>query len=107
MQAVWRIVVTRIFLSDSLAANSSGAFGFSIRLSEGVWCTGTLRCISTLAAAEEAIALMGLAITRGPLPSEGPPGRSIPAPGSGIIIGSPHDGQSIWLPAPELSTANS
>jgi hypothetical protein len=59
------MVFTFIFLSESFAANSSGASGFSIRLAAGVLWTGTRRCISTFAAADEAIGLIGAASSRG------------------------------------------
>src|SRR6266850_5740422 len=105
MQSVCLIVLTLIFLSDSFAVTSKGASGFSINISLVLW-TGTLRCISTFAAADDAMGLMG------PPPTCGSPaparinGREALS-GEGITIDSPHEGQSISLPAPELSTANS
>src|ERR1043166_1775099 len=96
------MVLTRIFLSDSFAATSSGASGFSMSMAPGLLWTGTLRCISTFAAADEEIGLTGCAppcVTRGP---EG--GLVDPC---GMTIFSPHAGQLISEPPPELSTANS
>src|SRR5438552_3344011 len=107
MQSVWRMVLVRIFLSMSLAATSSGGKGFSIKLSVGVLWTGTRKCISTLAAAEEAMGLMGAGPTRGTGESESMPGREATDSGSGITIASPQEGQLISVPAPELSTASS
>src|SRR6266436_4220140 len=104
MQSVWRMVLVRIFLSASLAT-SSGARGFSMRLSEGVVWTGTRRCISTLAAAEEAMGLTGRwASRRGKAELESGPGRESRP---GMTMTSPQEGQLISVPAPELSTANS
>src|SRR5688572_9105062 len=98
MQSVWRIVFTFIFRSDSRAATSSGVAGFVMRLAAGLSCTGTLRCISTLAAAEEAMALPGG-------PPDGGRGAAAALAAWGITIFSEHDGQLISEPAPELSTA--
>src|SRR6266478_2678865 len=104
MQSVWRMVLVRIFLSASLAT-SSGARGFSMRLSEGVLWTGTRRCISTLAAAEEAMGLTGRwASRRGKAELESGPGRESRP---GMTMTSRQEGQLISVPAPELSTANS
>src|SRR6516225_1907604 len=107
MQSVCLMVFTRIFRSDSLAATSSGARGLAMRTS-GALLEGTRRCISTLAAAEAAMGLAGLAAMRAPDSS----GERVGIPrgttlGSGITIVSPQEGQSISEPAPELSTANS
>ena len=79
MQSVWRMVFTRIFLSLVLAAASRGTRGLAMRLSE-VFRTGTLRCSSTLAAAEEAIGFAGFNVSAGvPLKVGRPPrGLSVP-----------------------------
>src|SRR5258707_13880331 len=106
MQSVCRMVLVWTVLSASLAA-SRGINGFSIKLAAGVLWTGTRRCISTLAAAEEAIVLIGCASMRAPWGSPFTPGRETAASGAGITIASPQEGQLIWVPAPELSTANS
>src|SRR5690349_3631049 len=90
-QSVWRIVLVLILLSPSLET-SSGGRAFSIRLAAGVLWTGTRRCISTLAAAEEAMGFTGWASTRGRELLEsgrGGPERS----GSGMTIDSPQEGQ--------------
>src|SRR5579859_7143148 len=103
MQSVCLMVLTRIFLSVSLAATSIGGKGLAIRLSAAL-LEGTRKCNSTFAAAEEAI---GLAVGRpGSGGSVGMP-RPPPASESGMIIDSPQEGQLISVPAPELSTANS
>src|SRR5437763_14964133 len=106
MQSVCLMVLTRILRSDSLAATSKGANGLAMSTS-GALLDGTRRCISTLAAAEDAIAFEGFGTTRAPVCSGGRVGRPEPGAGSGIVIRSPHEGQSISEPAPELSTANS
>src|SRR5207245_2962047 len=106
MQSVCLMVLTRIFLSASLAT-SNGANGFSIKLSVGVLRTGTRRWSSTFAAAEEAIGLMGCASTRGDTGSASTPDREITDSGSGIMMVAPQEGQLISVPAPELSTASS
>src|SRR5439155_24497846 len=93
--------------SRSLAVTSSGTSGFSIRLAVGVLCTGTRRCISTLAAAEEAIGLMGWPSMRGAPARLSCPGRKALRSGPGMTIDWPQDGQLISEPAPELSTASS
>src|SRR6185369_1123086 len=86
----------------------SGARGLAIRMPAAL-LLGTRKCIYTFAAAEEAIALTGLALIRGADSS----GLKVGMPacgttlGSGMIIASPQEGQSISEPAPELSTANS
>src|SRR6266850_476414 len=72
MQSVWRIVFTRIFLSVSLAVASSGGNGLEISISV-VLCTGTLRCLSILAAADDAIGLDGFSVADGGPPSVGRP----------------------------------
>src|ERR1019366_298580 len=107
MQSVCLMVLTRIFLSDSFAATSSGASGFSIKLAVGVLWTGTRRCISTFAAAEEAIGLTGWTSTRGAPGALSIPGRFATSSGVGITMVSPQEGQLISVPAPVLSTANS
>src|SRR3989442_9997761 len=94
MQSVWRMVLVRIFLSASFAA-SRGTSGFSIKLSVGVLWTGTRRCISTLAAAEEAIGLTGCGSSRGPPSLESPPGWETTGSGPGITMASPQEGQLI------------
>src|SRR5258708_19621828 len=104
-QSVCRMVLVRIFLSASLA-NSSGASGFSIKLSVGNLRTGTFRCISIFAAADEAMGLMGLASTRGAWAASGTALGTGDA-GMGITMASPQEGQLISVPAPELSTASS
>src|SRR4051812_35098672 len=114
MQSVWRMVFTRIFLSEFFAATSSGARGLAMRLSE-VLRTGTLRCISTLAAAEEAMGFAGFNVSDGAPAKVGRPprGLSVPfvrvplAPGSGMVIFSSHEGHSISEPAPAASTSSS
>src|ERR1051325_1103629 len=102
MQSVWRMVLVRIFLSDSFAATSSGALGFSIRLSDGLAWTGTLRCISIFAAADDAMGLTGCPASCGMVTELG--GR---AEAAGMTIFSPQEGQLISEPAPVLSTASS
>src|SRR5215475_5918131 len=104
MQSVCLIVLTRIFLSVSLAATSIGGNGLAIRLSVAL-LEGTLRCSSTFAAAEEEMGLAGLAVGSGG--SVGMQPRPATIAGSGITMDSPQDGQLISVPAPELSTANS
>src|SRR5215831_5002622 len=106
MQSVCLIVLTRILLSVSFAAASSGTRGFSIRLAAGVLWTGTRKCISTFAAAEDEIGFTGAPSRRGAArPSN--PGRITLFSGAGITIDSPQEGQLISEPAPELSTASS
>src|SRR2546422_696020 len=107
MQSVCFIVFTRIFLSVSLAATSRGARGFVIKLAAGVLCTGTRKCISTLAAAEEEIGFTGAPSIRGAPATLSNPGRITLFSGDGITMCSPQEGQFISEPAPELSTANS
>src|SRR5438477_1596157 len=107
MQSVCLIVLTLIFFSESLAAASNGTSGFSIKLAAGVLWTGTRRCISTFAAAEEAMGLTGLASMRGGPGRLSAPGRTTLRSGVGMTMASPQDGQLISEPAPELSTANS
>src|SRR5260221_8203802 len=107
MQSVCLMVLTRILRSDSFAATSKGARGFAISI-WGALFEGTRKCISTLAAADAAIAFDGFGASRTPACSGGSVGRPEPgAFGSGMMIGWPHEGQSISEPAPELSTANS
>src|ERR1051325_6049006 len=112
MQSVWRIVLIRIFLSVPFAATSSGGNGFAIRLSVGVARTGTLRCVSVFAAAELAMALTTFdpppVDVVGRLPVVSAPLVRVPLdPTCGMRMVSPHDGQSISLPAPALSTSGS
>src|SRR5689334_19018100 len=106
MQSVWRMVFTRIFLSVDFAAASSGTRGLAIKLSE-VLRTGTLRCISTLAAADDAIGFAGFKVSDGGPPNVGRPwGLSFPlvrvpfVPGCGIIMFSSQEGHWISEPAP-------
>src|SRR5208282_2272520 len=97
MHVEWRIVRVRIFLSAALVATTRGT-AFFTRDSPGVSRTGTLRCISILAAADEA---MGL---RGCKPASG--GGAGAASGGlfGIVIFAPQVGHLISEPAPSLST---
>src|SRR5207248_336647 len=74
MHSPWRMVLVWMVLSASLAA-SSGMRGFSIKLAAGVEWTGTRKCISILAAAEEEIGFDGLAAKRGAPESVSTPGR--------------------------------
>lgn len=76
--------------------------GFSMRLAAGLSCTGTFRCISTLAAADEEMGLTGCAGSAG---TGAAAGRGLGA--EGMTIFSEHEGQVISVPAPVLSTANS
>src|SRR5579883_1166709 len=105
-QSVCLMVLTRILRSDSLAATSNGARGLAMSTS-GALLDGTRKCISTFAAAEDAIGLEGLAPMRASGGRVGmPPGWGTML-GSGMTMDSPQEGQSISEPAPELSTANS
>src|ERR1019366_9420970 len=106
-QSVCLIVLMRIFLSVVLAATSSGTRGFTIKLSVGDVRTGTRRCISTFAAADEAMALTGWTSSFSPPGTASTPGRLTTDSGFGMIIASPQDGQLISDPTPELSTASS
>src|SRR5271169_6065710 len=90
----------RIFLSAPRATVSNAGFALTISLSPGVSRTGTLRCISTLAAAEEE---MGLAARSG----AGASGASLAGGGAGTVMVSPHDGQAMSVPTPAPSTASS
>src|SRR5580704_2002679 len=97
------MVWTRIFLSAPLATTSSGTADFLMRLSTGLSCTVTFKCIVPLAAADEAMAL-------GDEPGAIPAGAEVGAgfmDSLGIVMVSPQDGHSICVPAPELSTASS
>src|SRR5580658_7596090 len=67
MQLAWRMVWMRIFLPAPLTTTSSGGFGLVIRLSPGLSRTGTFRCISTLAAAEELMELGTVWVGKSPL----------------------------------------
>src|SRR5581483_7470974 len=77
--------------------------------------TGTFRCRSTFAAAEEAIGLSGFNVADGGALIVGNPCRLSEAPLvrvpglliSGIMIVSEQLGHSISVPAPELSTSSS
>src|ERR1039458_6850676 len=103
MHMLWRIVRTRTFLPVPLATASNGGFGLAMRTSPGLSRTGTLRCISILAAADEAMVWLALEA-----PPTGPPGADSGAGGvaaDGIVIFAPHDGHWISEQAPELSTA--
>src|SRR5580692_3187953 len=55
--AICRMVWERICLPAPRATASNGGFALTISLSPGVSRTGTLRCISILAAADELMAL--------------------------------------------------
>ena len=79
----------------------SGGLALDIKGSAGVLRTGTFRCFSTLAAAEEA---MGLAVRLGTSSSRESDGFCGP---EGMVIVSPQEGHSMLVPAPELSTASS
>src|SRR5437763_14169735 len=94
MQSVCLMVLTFIFLSLSLAATSRGARGFSMRAATGVLWSGTLRCLSIFAAAEDCMGLRpggneGMAISL--------LGRAPGELGEGIPIASPQEGQLISL----------
>src|ERR1043166_9204684 len=104
----------RNFLSDSFAAASSVGGGLVMRLSD-VLRTGTLRCFSTFAAADEAMGFDGFNVAAGACANVGSPWRlssaptvRVPAvPGWGISMVSSQEGQSIFEPAPALSTSSS
>src|ERR1019366_6619445 len=80
---------------------SNGGFALAISDSAGLSWTGTFRCISTLAAAELAMAL-GAAV--GATGSE--PVVTLPMP-AGMVMASPQAGQAICEPAPGRATARS
>src|SRR5215212_244784 len=87
------MVLTRS-LTASLAATSRGTSALVMRLSAGLSCTGTLKCFSSLAPAEVAIALTTF----------GAGGASAAA---GITSCPPHEGHGISLPAAAESTESS
>src|ERR1700734_3633002 len=99
----------RNFLSAPLATASSGTFGFSISDTAGVLRSGTFSRNSTLAAADEAMALTG--------PPPGGGGADGAATGgvvgavlagfAGMVMSSPQVGHLICSPAPSASTDNS
>src|ERR1700734_2549279 len=104
----------RNFLSAPLATASSCTFGFSISDAAGDLWSGTLSRSSTLAAAEEAMALTGPPAE----PPAGLPPDSVGGAAGAVIVGifvdfggmvmsSPHVGHLICSPAPSASTDNS
>src|SRR5664279_405349 len=93
------IVCERTFLAAPRTTASTGGFGLAMSGAGDLSSTGTLRCISTLAAAEVE---MGLAARLG-----GGRAGSAGAFGDGMVMVSWHDGHSMFVPAPELSTASS
>src|SRR5260221_11090988 len=100
----WRIVRTRICLSPLVFA-PSGAAAFLMSFSPGLSLTGTLRCISPFAAADDAMTLGARLNLCG---SSGGAGVvAVLVDFAGMVIFSPQDGQSISEPAPALSTASS
>src|SRR5450755_488495 len=94
-----RMVCEMIFLPAPRTTASSGGFGLAMSGAGDLSSTGTLRCLSTLAAAEVE---MGLAARLG----GGSAGATGPF-GDGMVMVSWHDGHSMSVPAPELSTASS
>jgi len=85
----------------------SGTSGFSIKLAAGVLCTGTRKCISTLAAAEGGDGFTGLASMRGIWKIIGPWPEHAPF-GGWNDDGLRPQGRTVDLGAgPQLSTANS
>src|SRR6266516_3040064 len=92
MQSVRRMVLTRILFSVSLAATSSGGGGFLMSTSVGASCTGTLKCFSSRAAADEAIGLITLTVV---------------GSGCGMEILWEQEGHWICVPAREASASSS
>src|SRR5208282_5066387 len=92
----------RIFLSAVLAAITRGT-AFFTRDSPGLSRTGTLRCISILAAADEAMGLIGWAAS----PVAGGGAGAASGELLGIVIFAPHVGHLISEPAPSPSTDSS
>src|ERR1017187_6026958 len=90
----------RIRLSAPLATASNGTLVFLISSSLGLSRTGTLRCFSLLAAADAAMGFTGR-------PVECAASGADLVDCRGIVMVSPHDGHSISVPAPALSTASS
>src|SRR5829696_9264262 len=88
------MVFTRSLIA-SLAATSRGTSALVMRLSAGLSCTGTLKCFSSLAPAEVAIALTTF----------GPGGPSAAA--AGMTSCPPHEGHGISRPASPESTESS
>src|SRR5271166_1123867 len=99
MHAPCLIVCDLIFLPAPRTTASSGAFGLAMSGAGALSNCGTLRCISTLAAAEVE---MGLAARLG-----GGSAGSAPAGAAGTVMVSWQVGHSSLLPAPLLSTASS
>src|SRR5712671_5937842 len=98
------MVCERSCLPAPRTTASNGGFALTINVSVGVLRTGTLRCISTLAAADE---LMALGCRLGVCASAGAGGGTAFADCAGMVMVSWQDGHSISEPAPELSTASS
>src|SRR6185437_1054875 len=84
---------------------SSGTADFLMRLSV-VARTGTLKCISIFAAAEEAIALGASFLASSPSAGAASTTGSL-VDCSGMVMVSPQVGQGMSEPAPSASTANS
>src|SRR5260221_1939188 len=82
----------------------SGGLALAMRASPGVLRNGTLRCFSTLAAADR---LMALAMCPGTCASTGAGVDAALVDSAGMVMVSPQEGHSISVPAPALSTASS
>src|SRR5471030_376649 len=104
MQLACLMVRMRIFLSAPMATAASGTADFLMRLSPGLLLTGTLRCISTFA---EADVDMTLGARLGAGADSGGGAAAVFVDAAGIVMVSWHDGHSMSVPAPELSTASS
>jgi hypothetical protein len=96
-------VDAQFFVRALFCAISTGGLALAMSGSAGLSRTGTFKCISTLAAAEEAMAL--------PVGSGGGgvagSALVVTLPVDGMVMFSPQEGHLICVPAPVLSTASS